>query len=232
MVAQAGGTPVLLPPLGADVSVLDRLDGLILSGGADVGPERYGQSAHERTQAQDWRDAAEFALFNAAHTRGMPVLGICRGLQVVNAALGGTIHQHLPEVVGHSDYQPSPGVYGEVTVTIEPNSIAGGLLGTSTVAPCYHHQAVDRVAPGLRVTGTSPDGVIEILERNPSAESAAENSPDNTARSNTASSWLLCVQWHPEHNSTDARVVTGLVAAAREYALTQQAQHTDKNGAL
>lgn len=201
MVTDAGGTPVLLPPVGTDLGVLDRLDGLILSGGADVGPGQYGAEADPRTQAQAWRDDVEFALFAAAHAKRVPVLGICRGLQVINVALGGTLYQHVPDVLGHSRYQPVPGVYGEVTVEIEPGSTAHSLLGANTVAPCYHHQAVDQVAPSLKVTGRSADGVVEVLERDTSTEGG----------------WLLCVQWHPEHNSTDARVVVGLVAAARDY---------------
>lgn len=205
MVVAAGGVPVLLPPHGTDAAVLDRIDGLLLSGGADVGPARYGAQPHAETKSQDWRDEHEFTLAAAAIDSGLPVLGICRGLQVINVALGGTLHQHLPEVLGHSDYQPAPATYGEVTVSCEPGTIASALLGPETTAPCYHHQGVDRVAPGLRVTGRSPDGLVEILEAEP----------------DTVPGWLLAVQWHPEHDSEDARVVTGLVAAARARARTR-----------
>lgn len=224
MVAVAGGVPVLLPPHGTDVAVLDRLDGLLLSGGADVGPERYGAEPHTATVSQEWRDAHEFALAAAAIDAGLPVLGICRGLQVINVALGGTLHQHLPEVLGHSDYQPAPGEYGEVTVTCAPGTMASALLGPETTAPCYHHQAVDRVAPGLQVTGRAADGTVEILEAAPAPEpDPAGQDPAAAVPGPATPGWLLAVQWHPEHDSQDARVVTGLVAAARAHATTPPA---------
>ncbi|WP_291791722.1 gamma-glutamyl-gamma-aminobutyrate hydrolase family protein [Brevibacterium sp.] len=216
MVVAAGGVPVLLPPHGTDPSVLDGLDGLILTGGADVGPERYGAVPHERTQAQPWRDDHEFALLTAARERGMPVLGICRGLQVINAAFGGTLHQHVPEVLGHSDYQPEPGVYGEVTTRVEPGSRLAFAVGEQVSAPCYHHQSVAEVGAGLVVTARAEDGTVEALETPlPSAEAPAAGEP---ADSDPAEPWLLAVQWHPEHNVQDVRVVTAAVDAARTYA--------------
>ncbi|WP_245579836.1 gamma-glutamyl-gamma-aminobutyrate hydrolase family protein [Brevibacterium album] len=226
MVVAAGGVPVLLPPHGTDASVLDGLDGLVLTGGADVGPERYGAVPHERTQAQPWRDDHEFTLLAAARERGMPVLGICRGLQVINAALGGTLHQHVPEVVGHSDCQPEPGVYGEVTARVEPGSRLARAVGEQVSAPCYHHQSVAEVGAGLVVTARAEDGTVEALETaSPSAgesgtsESAAgEPAAGEAGGSDSAEPWLLAVQWHPEHNVQDVRVVTAAVDAARVYA--------------
>lgn len=205
MVAGCGAIPVLLPPHGQSPAVLDRIDGLIIAGGADIAAEAYGEIAHERTGSQPYRDASEFMLLAGARERGLPVLGICRGLQVINVAAGGSLIQHLPEVVGHTDYQPSPGVYGEVEVTTEPGSLAREVLGEATTAPCYHHQAVDRLGEGLTVTARSADGLIEAIEQ--------DSSPAGAAGEN---GWLLAVQWHPEHNPDDARVVAALVAAAKE----------------
>lgn len=200
MVVAAGGVPVLLPPHGTDEAVLDRLDGLVLTGGADVGPDRYGQEAHELTRDQPWRDEHELRLLAAAEERSMPVLGICRGLQVINSARGGTLHQHLPEVTGTDVHQPEPGVYGPMTAHTEPGSRAAAVVGARVTAPCHHHQAVDTVGAGLTVSARAEDGTIEALE----------GGPDEP--------WLLAIQWHPEHDPADARVVAALVEAAAIYA--------------
>ena len=206
MVVSAGAVPVLLPPHGTDASVLDSLDGLVLTGGADVGPDRYGAQPHPLTQAQPWRDDHEFTLFAAARDRGLPVLGICRGLQVVNAALGGTLHQHVPEVLGTDHYQPAPGEYGQMIARTAPGSRIAAVVGESITAPCYHHQSVDRVGAGLSVTACTDDGVIEVLE------------------GPTGEPWLLAVQWHPEHNPVDVRVVAAFVDAARGHAAAAAAE--------
>ena len=200
MVVSAGATPVLLPPHGTDTQVLDLLDGLILTGGADVGPERYGAEPHVRTQSQPWRDEHEFTLLAAARDLGLPVLGICRGLQVINAAAGGTLHQHVPEVVGTDAYQPAPGEYGEVVARTVPGTRIAAIVGEDVTAPCYHHQSVDRVGDGLTVTAQADDGTIEVLE-------GAEQDP-----------WLLAVQWHPEHNPVDIRVLQAFVTQAQAHA--------------
>ena len=200
MVVAAGATPVLLPPHGTDPGVLDLLDGLVLTGGADVGPERYGHEPHVRTQSQPWRDEHEFTLLAAARDRGLPVLGICRGLQVINAAAGGTLHQHVPEVVGTDAYQPAPGEYGEVVARTAPGTRIAQIVGESVTAPCYHHQSVDRVGDGLTVTAQADDGTIEVLE-------GPEDQP-----------WLLAVQWHPEHNPVDVRVMRAFVTQAQAHA--------------
>lgn len=205
MVVDAGGIPVLLPPHGTDVSVLDRLDGLLITGGADVGPDRYGQSPHPLTRNQPSRDDHELSLLAAAGDRGMPVLGICRGLQVINTARGGTLHQHLPEVVGGDLHQPSPGVYGDMTARTVPGSRVASIVGETVTAPCHHHQSVDAEGAGLTVTARAEDGTIEALE-------GSHDEP-----------WLLAVQWHPEHNAMDARVVAAFIEEAAVHSLRRAA---------
>lgn len=215
MVTACGAIPVLLPPHGQAPAVLDRVDGLLLAGGADVDAAAYGQDPHALTVSHPFRDDSETLLLGAARERGLPVLGICRGLQVINVAAGGSLIQHLPETLGHSDYQPSPGVYGEVTVTTEAGSLAREILGETTTAPCYHHQGVDRLGEGLAVTGRSPEGLIETIEPAPlSAGTGAGTGAD----AEKEAGWLFAVQWHPEHDPTDNRVVHALVDEARRYA--------------
>lgn len=206
-VTDAGGIAVLLPPqpVSPEIarSVLAALDGLIVSGGADVDPARYGQSPHPRTGApRTDRDAWEDALLTEAIAAELPFLGICRGAQLLNVALGGTLVQHLPDVVGTERYQPGPAVFGEGEVTIERGSrlaaLVGGEAEPSLPVHFYHHQALDDVADGLTVTARSADGVIEAVE--------LETVP-----------FGLGVQWHPEQNATDRRLFAGLVDAARTY---------------
>ncbi len=205
-VTDAGGIAVLLPPqpVSAEIarSVVAALDGLIVSGGADVDPARYEQAPHPRTGApRTDRDAWEDALFAEAIAIELPFLGICRGAQMLNVALGGTLHQHLPDVVGSEKYQPSPGVFGEGDVVIEAGSRLAAALGPdSTTLPVhfYHHQALDQVAEGLTVTARSVDGVIEAVELD-------------------AVPFGIAVQWHPEENATDRRLFASLVEAARTH---------------
>jgi putative glutamine amidotransferase len=205
-VTDAGGIAVLLPPqpVSAEIarSVVSALDGLIVAGGADVDPARYGQEPHPRTGApRTDRDAWEEALLAEAIATELPFLGICRGAQVLNVTLGGTLVQHLPDVVGTERYQPAPAVFGEGEVTIEPGSRLEGALasGTATLpVHYYHHQALDEVADGLIVTARSEDGVIEAVE--------LDSVPFGVA-----------VQWHPEENASDRRLFAGLVDAARTH---------------
>jgi putative glutamine amidotransferase len=149
-VAAAGGLPVLLPPAAGIEAALARLDGLILSGGGDLDPARYGADRHPETgSVRPARDAAELALFTAAADRGLPVLGICRGLQVINAARGGTLHQHLPDVAGHRDHAPAPGQYGAHPVRVAPGSALAAALAGPRWSPCpAHHQAIDQLGQG------------------------------------------------------------------------------------
>ena len=163
----------------------------------------YGQEAHERTGApRTDRDAWEDALLNAAIELEVPFLGICRGAQVLNVALGGTLVQHLPDLVGHEGYQPAPAVFGEAQVTVERGSRLDAILGDEDeprgMLPVhvYHHQAIDRVADGLTVTARTDEGVIEAVELDGAAFGVA-------------------VQWHPEENAADRRLFAGLVETAR-----------------
>jgi gamma-glutamyl-gamma-aminobutyrate hydrolase PuuD len=197
-VIAAGGVPVLLPPVpGGAEAVLAGLDGLLVSGGADVDPARYGQGAHETTdRPRGDRDTWETDLLRLALDRSIPVLAICRGLQVLNVALGGTLHQHLPEVCGHDGHRPVPGTYGTTDVALVAGTKVAEILGAAAVVPCHHHQAVDRVADGLVVSGRAGDGTIEAMEL---------DDPDR---------WVVAVQWHPE-DGADPRLAEAFVAEAR-----------------
>ena len=198
---RAGGCAVLLPPQrggGAD-EVLGRLDALVLTGGADVDPARYGEVPAERTSApRVQRDEWEMALARAALERDLPLLAICRGLQVLNVVLGGSLHQHLPDVAGHDGHQPSPGVFGAVTVGIEPGTPTAGLIGSQLRVSCHHHQALARLAPGLKVTGRADDGTVEAVEV-------------------PGQAFAIGVQWHPEEDSADGRLFAALVEAGQRY---------------
>jgi gamma-glutamyl-gamma-aminobutyrate hydrolase PuuD len=198
VVIAAGGVPVLLPSVPDSAAAVDRLDAVVLAGGPDVGPDRYGAAPHPRTGApRPERDAAELAVLHRALERGIPVLGVCRGAQVLNVGLGGTLVQHVPDAVGHSGHNPSPGVFGTIEVTLEAGSRVGAALGPETTVRCHHHQALDRLADGLVVTGRAADGLVEAVEL-------------------TGSLWVVGVQWHPEEVATDVRLMAALVAAASE----------------
>ena len=181
-VAAAGGAPVLLPPVPGIEAAVGGIDGLIISGGPDIEPARYGEQAGPRTTVvRPARDAAELALFGAALDAGVPVLGICRGLQVMNVALGGTLIQHLPDAVGHEGHSPTPGTMGEHKVTIGAGSSRlAGILGCGTISvPTHHHQGIGRLADRLTATAWAEDGTIEAVEL------------DGTG-------FAVGVQWHPE----------------------------------
>jgi putative glutamine amidotransferase len=196
-VAAAGGVPVLLPPLPGIAAAVDRLDGLLLTGGGDIDPARYGAQPHPRTgRVSVPRDAAELELLEAATAAGLPVLGVCRGMQLLNVARGGTLCQHLPDGAGHA---PAPGAFGSHPVRVAAGTRLGGILGASAVGagvPTAHHQAIERLGAGLVATAWADDGVIEAVE--PSA---------------AGDPFLLAVQWHPEAG-TDPRLIEALVAAA------------------
>jgi putative glutamine amidotransferase len=192
----AGGLPLLVPPGLEDAAeVLDRLDGLVLAGGADIDPGRYGAEARpETTGLRPERDASELALADAAAARDLPTLGICRGLQVMVVASGGQLHQHLPDLVGHVQHRPAPGTYGEHAVALTPGSRVHSVLGDHVVVSSSHHQGVED--PGrLTVSGHADDGTVEAVE-------------DPSRR------FALGVLWHPEVRE-DGRLFNALVDAAR-----------------
>lgn len=166
LVAAAGCVPVLLPPLPGIEEVADRLDGLLLPGGGDVDPGAYGASAHPKTERVDaGRDAAEFALLEAAFRARLPVLGVCRGMQVLNVFRGGTLHQHVPDLVGNTGHAQGPGGFGSQSVRLESGSqIARIMGGEQAMVPCRHHQAVDQLGDGLAATAWSKDGIVEAVE--------------------------------------------------------------------
>jgi putative glutamine amidotransferase len=207
LVAAAGGRPMLLPPpkeasggpaMGAE-EVVAVLDGLVLTGGGDVAPAAYGEEAVPEVAGVDpVRDESERALLDAALRADLPVLAICRGCQVLNVHLGGTLHQHLPDEVGNTDHRTAPYVFGDVDVETVAGTRTRGVFGDLATVSCSHHQAIDRLGRGLEVTANASDGVIEAVEL-----------PE--------SRFVLAVQWHPEQ-SWDRRPFDALVEAARSYA--------------
>jgi len=207
-VEKAGGIAVLLPPQAISEAIADRLldslDGLILTGGKDIEPSRYGQDAHPETdEPRPDRDAWEDTLLRRAIEREIPFLGICRGAQMLNVARGGTLHQHLPDVVGDRRYQAGQGIFNHVEVSVAEDSRLAGLLSDTIDVPVYHHQAIDQLGDGLVVTARTSDGVIEAVE--------LDSVPFGVA-----------VQWHPEESRDDIRLFAGLVEAAREYRAQEQ----------
>jgi len=209
-VVAAGGWPVLLPPLTDDVApegdavavsrvvgpLIDRLDGLVVIGGGDVSADRYDRENDERNGGvSPFRDELELQLLEAALEDDLPVLAVCRGHQVLNVLLGGTLVQQLPDLLGSTRHQPSAGAFGEVTVVTEPGTIVHRLLGDRPVVQCSHHQAIEDVGDSLLVSARSDDGVIEAVEV-------------------LGRTFAVGVQWHPEEDG-DVRLFAGLVDAAR-----------------
>jgi len=195
-VFEAGGLPVLLAPRPESVEAVDRLDGVVLAGGPDLDPRRYGAEPDPHTGLpRTERDAAELAVLRRALELGRPVLAVCRGLQVLNVALGGTLVQHLPDSVGHTGHNPRPGVFGRTDIALDGGSHVATALGATVIAQCHHHQAIARLADGLTVTGRAPDGTIEAVEL-------------------AGHPFVVGVQWHPEQD--DPRIFAALVAAAKE----------------
>jgi len=186
-VLRAGGVPLVLSPLLGDkhnAVLLEALDGLVLSGGEDVDPVHYGHAPHpDLGDVDPRRDAFELAIFRDARARGLPVLAICRGIQLVNVAMGGTLWQDIPserpQALRHAQASHRDDRTHRVDLT--PGSrLAEALGGTTCEVNSFHHQSIRDLAPGLAVTGRAPDGEIEGIE---SADDG---------------SWLLAVQWHPE----------------------------------
>lgn len=197
-VTGAGGQPLLLPPVATDETVVDLLDGLLIIGGADLDPATYDAVPDPATEGtRPERDEHERRLFLAALDRGTPVLGVCRGAQLMTAALGGVLHQHLPDLLGHEGHRPEPGVFGTSTIVTQPGSLAAGILGPEAKVSCSHHQGLAEVRTPLVATAWADDGLVEAVEL-----------PGGT--------WVLAVQWHPEENPDDLRLFEALVETARD----------------
>ena len=209
-VRQGGGRPVLLPPGGDEAeasATVAGLDGLVVAGGPDIDPVRYGRARHPQTQPPiPVRDAWDLAVIGAALAQGVPLLAICRGMQVLNVCRGGTLHQHVPDLVGHQRHEGTPGVYGRHRVRISGDSVLAGIVpepGHFDV-PTYHHQAVDLLGDGLQAVAWAEDGLIEAVEPGPSELGGL-------------SGFVLGVQWHPEQGD-DVRLFGALASAAAERA--------------
>lgn len=201
-VAVAGGLPLLLPPAAVgDVhtaadAVLHGLDGLVLTGGPDVDPAHYAAAPDPATgPPRSSRDGWELTLARAALRHGMPLLGVCRGMQVLAVALGGTLIQHLPDVVGTEVHSPTVGVHGRHDVALAEGSRLAGILGPRTTVATYHHQAVQSLPESTVATGWADDGIIEAFEI-------------------CGAAWAIGVQWHPEVHDGEALFVAFAAASA------------------
>jgi putative glutamine amidotransferase len=200
-VQRAGGIGLVLPPDEAAVAdpdlLLDRVDGLILAGGADLDPASYGAEAHPETRGT-WpeRDRFELALARRALERDLPLLGICRGMQLLNVALGGSLDQHLPDSVGGEAHRTVAGTFSEHRVRLEPDSLARAAAGAESLRVwSHHHQGVERLGAGLAVSGHAEDDLVEAIEL-------------------PGKRFALGVIWHPEEDP-ESGVIAALVAAAR-----------------
>ena len=204
-VQRAGGFALLLPPDDQVIEdpdeALDRIDGLLLAGGSDIDPASYGAERIPETETVDARrDRFEIALARRVLERDMPLLGVCRGMQLLNVAMGGTLVQHLP---ADGPHRPTLGAWGEHDVEVDQDSLVARAAGrTRCVVKSHHHQAVDRVADGLRVSGRAEDGLVEAVEV-----------PDRR--------FALGVLWHPEEEE-DSAVIGALVDEARARARAPQ----------
>jgi gamma-glutamyl-gamma-aminobutyrate hydrolase PuuD len=198
-VESAGGRALVVPPSEDAVEeTLDALDGLVLSGGADLDPAGYDAEAHPATNnTRPARDRAELALLEGALARDMPVLAVCRGSQILNIARGGDLVQHLPEVTGDERHRETPGVFSEHPVRIEDDSQLGALIPAHGPVMSSHHQGFGRIGEGLREVAWADDGTVEGLE-------------DPSYR------FAVGVLWHPEAGE-DARLFEALVTEARRY---------------
>ncbi|RWZ46395.1 gamma-glutamyl-gamma-aminobutyrate hydrolase family protein [Labedella phragmitis] len=200
-ITRAGGTVVLLPPQPSSTAVAHRvlagLDALVLTGGKDIESARYGQTPHpDSDEPRPDRDAWEFDLLEGALDRDLPVLGICRGAQVLNVLRGGTLHQHLPDIVGDDRYQRGGGIFSQAEVSVQEETALAGIVGPRVAVKLYHHQAVDRLGDGLVASAHTSDGIVEAVEL-------------------PGASFVVAVQWHPEEDLDDLRLFEAVVEAAR-----------------
>jgi putative glutamine amidotransferase len=197
-VEASGGRPVLLPPLeDASEETLDVLDGIVFSGGSDIDPALYGREPHrETTVVRPERDRGELPLITAAWERDIPVLAICRGMELMNIARGGTLEQHLPDRTSEVSHKAGHGVYSAHEVSIKPDSKLGEIVGPTAIVQSHHHQAPDAVGEGLIEVAWSADDTIEGIE-----------SPSHR--------FVIGVLWHPEEGG-DPSLFEALVEAARK----------------
>jgi len=194
-VHSSGGRAVLITPDDPDVDILDRIDGIIFAGGSDVDPALYGEQPHPTTHVKPERDKAEMMLLRAAVAADLPLLGICRGMQLMAVAYGGRLHQHLPDVLGHTGHRPTSGPrFGEHPVHLAAGTLCQKILGDEVIVNSFHHQGVadpGRLAPAGWCPG---DDLLEAVE-DPNL------------------SFAVGVQWHPEDTS-DFRLFAALIEAA------------------
>lgn len=199
-VTRAGGIAVILPPQQVNSedarNVLAGLDGLVVTGGRDVEAGRYGHQSHEKAEKPDrLRDLLEDELISAAIQMKLPFLGICRGAQMLNVNRGGTLIQHLPDLVGDNRYLLGDGNFAQMQMSVREGSLLASIVGDQVEnAALYHHQAIDEPGEGLQVVAYSPDGIVQAVE--------VENHP-----------FGLAVQWHPEQTLDDLRLFDALIAA-------------------
>ncbi len=208
-----GGRAVLITPDDPDTDVLDSLDGIMFSGGGDVDPAYWRATKHPETDIDVARDASELMLMKAALERDLPVLGVCRGMQVMAVVTGGSLHQHLPDLIGHERHRAAGGTdplaasasaYGRHDVVLQPGSDAYALLGSQLTVNSFHHQAVDDPGTFTAVGWCPEDRVVEVIE-------------------DRSRSFAMGVQWHPERTA-DLRVFAALnEAAARRSGLSRTA---------
>ncbi|HEX6701584.1 MAG TPA: gamma-glutamyl-gamma-aminobutyrate hydrolase family protein [Gaiellaceae bacterium] len=199
-VENAGGRALLVPPSDDAVEeTLDALDGIVFTGGADIDPKEYGAEAHAETFGiRGDRDRSELALMRAALERDMPVLGICRGIQVLNVARGGDLHQHLPDLVGHEQHKHDPpGVFNDHEVEIAPETRLASILGDTHDVKSHHHQGLAKLGEGLVEAARADDGTVEAIE-------------------DPGQRFALGVLWHPEAGE-NKRLFEALVEEARRY---------------
>lgn len=197
-VERAGGSPLLVPPGASPAETLDRVDGLIFSGGSDLDPELYNAEAHPQTEGViRERDDFELLLMRAAMERDVPLLAICRGSQMLNVALGGDLEQHVPDRVGNDMHKETPGVFAEHGVEVLPATRLASILGGRHDVKSHHHQGFGRIGAGLVESARASDGTLEALE-------------DPSRR------FAVGVLWHPEEGR-DLALFEALVAAAAAY---------------
>jgi putative glutamine amidotransferase len=203
-VANAGGAPLLVPPGAAVDETVDRIDGLIFSGGSDLDPELYGETAHEETVGVvRERDDFELRLIHAALVKDVPLLAICRGSQVLNVALGGGIEQHVPDRVHADTHKQTAGVFADHDVAVLPETRLASILGDHHDVKSHHHQGYGALGTGLREAARAPDGTVEALE-------------DPSRR------FTVGVLWHPEEGA-DLALFEALVEQAAAYAAQRAA---------